>query len=124
MSTPTVQVSDKVVCVTLSRDQAPAATFDPSNYRNEGDAPVAGRVYVIEAVLPSGGVRLVGRTSFCVRTGIEVGWGTICFRLLSEVQAENRAKRNANWHADHADWGKAAYDPSKPYVDEQEGGES
>ena len=89
------QVSDKVVCV----DDSPSTA---NNHWRGRDLPILkGEVYVIQAVWecvkPRGVVvcDLVGIASDTNPNGRPIGFRISRFRKLTEIQAENVAKRKA-----------------------------
>lgn len=78
------KVSDRVVCV---RDHVSKRNV----FEHPNGMIVRGQTYVVSGIYhaPNGiGLRIVGLPSFYIpsRTGIDVGWHHLRFRLLEEVQ--------------------------------------
>lgn len=87
------EINDKVVCV---------GSF--SNAMNMIDVPAKGSVYVVRDVSgpwPDGylGLRLTGMISRINDEGMETWYCSSKFRKLSDIQAENAARRANVLHA-------------------------
>ena len=83
------QINDKVVCV----------DNDGWYYDRLPVPPQKGPVYVVEYVVPQGtsgqrNTERLGLTRYCLMlVGVEGEWHPARFRKLSDIQAENAAKR-------------------------------
>lgn len=95
------KVSDKVVPVIFADK---GDDHLKRGYVTIGDEVERAKVYVVSKVIQFEdkvtGLALVGSSTFHVPSWTETGWDPESFRLLSEVQAENRAKIDARARAE------------------------
>jgi proteasome assembly chaperone (PAC2) family protein len=80
------QINDKVVCV----EKFIGSGNTTGGY---GGLPQVGTVYVIRSFSSQGGPRLVGLCAGYWWDGEEASWVLHKFRKLSDIKAENAAKR-------------------------------
>jgi hypothetical protein len=90
--------SSKVVCVPFTPPQPERAYAGA--FHVIGGIPMVGSVYTVAKVFPphlitkSVGVALVGSTTVCVKTGVEVGWDSRNFRDLYEMKREAALRKS------------------------------